>query len=123
MIEGFVPWDVGADDASRTAEEVSSRGVALAADSRLVHLPDVVVAVGVTAGAGQQRPVGRLARVVVVEPLDSVSATIVKADGNAFVARFAVERGLRGLERVITLDVQAVVVIASRVRGLEHVEV
>src|SRR5882672_11176106 len=108
MIQGFVPGDVCSDDASRAAEEIASRGVALSADSRFIHLPDVVVAVGMTAGAGQQRPVGCLARVVIVKPLDSTRASIVKADGNAFVARFAVERGLRGLQRVIVLDIQAV---------------
>src|SRR5262245_2515215 len=105
MIEGFVPGDVGSDDAPRAAEEVASRGVALPSDSRLIHLPDVVVAVGMTAGAGKKRPVSRLARVVIIEPLDSARAPVVKADGNAFVAGFAVERRLRGLQRVITLDV------------------
>src|SRR5262249_29971353 len=123
MIKGFVPGDVGSDDASRPAEEIASRGVASPADSRFIHLPDVVVAVGVTAGAGEQRPVGRLARVVIVEPLHTARASIVKADGNAFVARFAVERWLHGLQRVIALDIQTVVVIARRVRRLEHVEV
>src|SRR5262249_59267878 len=95
MIEGFVPGDVRADDAAWPAEEIAaSRGGARLAGSRFVHLPDIVVSVGMTAGSGQQRPVGRLARVIIVKPLDPARASIVKANGNAFVARFAVERRL-----------------------------
>src|SRR5215831_17887222 len=124
MIEGFVPGNVRADDAAWPAEEIAtSRGGARSAGSRVVHLPDIVVSVSMTAGSGQQRPVGRLARVIIVKPLDPARASIVKANGNALVARFAVERWFRGLQRVIVFDIQPVVVVARRVRRLEHVEV
>src|SRR5262245_2118089 len=71
VIEGFVPGNIGPDNATWPAKEIAtSRGVPRPAGSRFIHLPDIVIAVGVTACSGQHRPVGRLPRVVIIKPLD-----------------------------------------------------
>src|SRR5262249_46751396 len=98
------------------------RGRSLAR-SWLVDLPQAVVAISVAAGTGEQRPVSRLADIVVVEAVEAAHAAEMKWDWKVFVAVFAVERRLFRFEGIVVFGVETVVVIACRVRRLIHVEV
>src|SRR5262245_51893000 len=124
VIQSFVPWNVRSNHASRPTEEITTvRSIAGFTHSWFIHLPDIVVAVGVSTGAGEQRPVGSLAYIIIIKPLDSACPSIVKADRDAFVARLAVQRGFSGLQQVVVLHIQSIVMIPRSVRGLEHIEV
>jgi len=83
------------------------------------ELPDIVTAVGVSEGAGEDRPVRSLPNVVVVEP----TVPRVPVDGVVLVTGLPIQAGLDGFTRIVALDHLVVGCIPGAMTRLQHVEV
>ena len=79
------------------------------------HLPDAVVAVGMAARAGHQRPIGNLARVVIVKTVVTRDVLVVKADRHGFVVWLAIQGWLGRLKGVVMVNEQSIIVVVRPV--------
>jgi len=109
MMNCLMPWHIRIDDGG---------------SSPVVHLPDVIVSIGMTTGSIHHGPVCALAHIEVIKPIGrSGDSCIVEAHRDLLIPGFTIQCWLDGLQIEILLNKNTIEVISCRVGRLVHIEV